>query len=240
MKRPVLLILPCLLSLCGCLSEEESTTLVSPNPFAGQTPAPPPNRVLKSATTPSVETAARVDTLGRKILACNQQIGMRPLFRVIGAPMPEIFHVGQGNLYVTDGLVNQCKSDGELAALLCHELGKMVAEREALSSASPERLPPISVPVGSDNAGSFGAADGTGLVELARFGKSPRGTPTNNGYAVSLPNPETLARKYLTKACFAPADYDAVMPLLQAAEKNTAWEKQMSTGPAAPARPWSQ
>lgn len=243
MKRVVLLMMPLWLPLLGCLSEEEQSTLVSPNPFVGEMPVAGPARARTSFTEPSIETAARVDSLGRKILAANPQIGLRPLFRVIGAPQPEVFHQGQGSLVVTDGLVKQCQTEGELAAVLCHELGKMVSEREALAgpgALTPGKLPPIQVPVGVDSRGSFGSPDGTQLAELAKYSRTPRGTP-RAGSSPLPPDPRKLAGCYLTKAGFTANDLEAATPLLQAAEKNSAWEKQLSpTSQAAPARPWSQ
>ena len=48
------------------------------------------------------------------------------------------------DVVITEGLVRQCTSDGQLAAVLCTELGRLVSEREALAPPSvrkPERLP---------------------------------------------------------------------------------------------------
>src|SRR5262249_39695897 len=78
---------------------------------------------------------ARVDAGGRQLLAANPQVGAKPLFHTIGAPQPEVFHRGTSDVWVTEGLVRQCATDGQLAALLCLELGKMVAEREAAAPA---------------------------------------------------------------------------------------------------------
>lgn len=230
----------CLLSatLCchsGCFSEEKEMTLVKPNPFGN--PDPVPGRSRSSFTQPSVETAARVDTLGRTLLAKNAQIGLKPTFEAIGDPRPEIFHRGMDRIIVTEGVVRQCRSEAELAAVLCHELGKMVSEREALAGSAvraPERQAPMNVPVGNDSSGTFGAPDGTRLAELAKYG------PKRPAQAAPPlpPQPDALARNYLTKAGYSPADLDAVAPLLQAAEKNSAWEKQMNRG--TPARPWTQ
>jgi len=136
----------------GCLGDDEKTKLVPSEPF-GNTPsasseglrttlAPstslnprtalsPTGPVTKTSIRPApAESAARVDLLGRNILAANPQIGMKPQFMVIGSPQPEIFHKKNEGLFITEALVKQCKTDGELAAVLCHELGKMVSDRE--------------------------------------------------------------------------------------------------------------
>src|SRR5436189_6421705 len=105
-----LLILP-LFALAGCVNEKENDLLVSPNPFSG------PTQVARAQTTfpqANVESAARVDQLGRKILSANPQIGLRPLFCAIGSQNEEIFHQGTGKIIVTEGLVRQCKSDADL------------------------------------------------------------------------------------------------------------------------------
>jgi hypothetical protein len=79
--------------------------------------SPPP------ATAPaSTEVAARVDSIGRSIAAANPQAGIRPQslrFTTIGSPQVEVFHRGATEIFVTEGLVRQCATDGLLAAGLC-------------------------------------------------------------------------------------------------------------------------
>src|SRR5713101_4566955 len=132
MVRSLCVIVPVLLlGTMGCLGAGPNTTLVPQGPLSSASgPGPITRTSVRPATT---ESAARVDLLGRKILAANPQIGMKPQFLVIGSPEPEIFHKKTGELFITEGLVKQCKTEGELAALLSHELGKMVSEREALA-----------------------------------------------------------------------------------------------------------
>src|SRR5262249_48635777 len=108
-------LLPALFMLAGCLGEKDATQLVPESPFGKAAPAPVVQRAPHQPA--AVETAARVDTLGRMILAANPQIGIKPLFVTIGAPQVEMFHRGTAELTVTEGLVHQCGSDGQLAAL---------------------------------------------------------------------------------------------------------------------------
>ena len=147
------------LTVAGCLPRKDNTALVPSNPFGSS----PPPQVTRASTSPaSVQAAVRVDSLGRKLLAANPQIGIQPLFLTIGAPQPEVFHMATSQVDITEGLVNQCSSDGQLAAVLAGELGKMVSEREFLAgpqARAPEPEPPLEVRVGSDNGGSFGPAD---------------------------------------------------------------------------------
>ena len=86
----------------------------------------------------STDTAARVDTMGRRILAANPGIGGKPMFTTIGAPQSEVFHRGMTDVFVTEGLVREC-TDEQLAAVLCLELAKMVREREAATPAQVAR-----------------------------------------------------------------------------------------------------
>src|SRR5262245_25790007 len=137
MLRTGMLILPVIfLATTSCLPREPNTTLVPANPF-GTTPAASTElKSVQHVTTrgpvppASIQAAARVDTLGRSILAANPQLGIQPLFRTIGAPQPEIFHHGTFEIDITEGLVNQCTTDAQLAAVLASELGKLVSERE--------------------------------------------------------------------------------------------------------------
>jgi hypothetical protein len=216
------------LALAGCLPRQEQTALVPSNPFGN----PPPPPITHASTSPaSVQAAARVDGLGRKLLTANPNIGIQPLFRTIGAPQPEVFHVGTSEVDITEGLVKQCSTDGQLAAVLAVELGKMVSEREFLAdpkARGPEPEPPMEVRVGSDNGGSFGPADQLHRAELAKFDKERRKRLA--GSTVAL-DPQILARGYLIKAGYTVADLDGAAPVLHAAAENHALAKQLLSPP---------
>jgi hypothetical protein len=217
-----------LLVAIGCFPQETSTTLVPSNPF-GNAPSPQTARIAPLPA--SVQVAARADTIGRKIVAANPQLGMDPLFRTIGAPQAEIFHQGTAEVDITEGLVNQCVTDGQLAALFALELGKMVSEREFLAGPQarvPEREPPMEVRVGNDNAGVFGPADQLHRAELAKYEKERRQRAANA--TVGL-DPQVLARGYLTKAGFAVTDLDEAAPLLRSAADHNRLAKQILTPP---------
>jgi hypothetical protein len=229
-----------LLLIAGCLpmqildpdGETSGTTLVSTSPF-GAPPTPAPTTTKVSYAPASKEIALRVDRIGREILAANPQIGCRPLFATIGAPQSEIFHQGQSFVHLTEGLAKQCQSDGQLAALLCLELAKMVAEREALASPQmrrPERRPPMDVPIG--NAGQFSTPDLTRMAELAPYDQERRQRATKN---LPAPDANVLARGYLEKAGYAKSELEAVASLVSAAERNCALERQVNGGTPVPA-----
>jgi Peptidase family M48 len=213
----------------SCFGEETKTKLVPSEPFGGSPPAN--TTVNRTSIRPApAEAAARVDLLGRKILAANPQIGMKPQFMVIGSPQGEIFHKKNEAVFITDGLVKQCRSEGELAAVLCHELGKMVSEREIQSAPGvwrQRRLPPPDVRIGNEGPGETGA-DRTRLAELATFEQDRR---RDTAAPPLPPDPNLLARTYLQKAGFLEADLKAAQPLLQAAAANMTFEKQMTKPP---------
>jgi hypothetical protein len=227
-----------LVLLAGCLPLQlldpslgpQETPLVPTSPFGNA--APPPQIVARPSFAPaSGEMALRVDLVGRKILAANPSIGVRPLFATLGAPHPEIFHQGTQLIHITEGLVKRCKNDGELAALLCLELGKMASERQALAgprTQRPEGQPPISVPVG--NPSEFNAPDQVAVAELARYENERKQAARRR----PPPDPHALAADYLQKAGYDRAALDAVAPLLEAADRNYLIEKQFKTPTNAP------
>lgn len=177
-------------------------------------------------TQASLESAARVDMLGRQLLAANQQLGLKPYFVTIGGPQPELFHVDTSAIYVTEGLVKKCANEAQLAAVLCHELGRMVAVREALTSPavrSPERPPPHELRVGNDSGGSYGAADQIHLAERLQAERE-----RHPGSAAVPLNPRTLAETYLTRAGHDPKELDAIAPLLAEAGGNRKFQRQLT------------
>src|SRR5262245_60731071 len=95
-----------LLLLSGCFpfttEAEKTTALVGTNHFGVQ--AAPTKQVKASYAPGSQETSLRVDAVGKKVLEANPQIGLKPLFATMGAPQPEIFHVDNRIVYITDGL----------------------------------------------------------------------------------------------------------------------------------------
>lgn len=207
MYRPfytMILVLP----LCGCV-EEEKTALVPPSPFGS--PPPTPQRTQVSYAPASPETALRVDSLGRKIMTANPQIGLIPKFRTVGAPQPEIFHTGTSEIVITEGMVKQHPSDGELTALLCAEVAKMVAERESLArpeTRKPPRRPPINVPIGNDGRGVYGAVDMTHEAEMAMY-EEERGPRKSQAPPI---DPIRLAHVYFCKTGYPAPEFERIFP----------------------------
>jgi hypothetical protein len=201
--------------------------LVPTSPFA--TPGPVVMSNVSPKTPPSApEVAIVVDKVGQSLVAANSSLGMKPVFVSVGSPQPEIFHRGTTALFVTEGLVKLCKTEGELAAVLSVELGRMVAEREVLANPetrNPEKRLPINVPIG--NAGQFSGLDQLQQAEMVKL-DSDRRRPSKKFIP---PDPEVLARQYLDAAGFDKKELDVVAPLLAQAEKNYLLEKQFK-GPS--------
>src|SRR5262249_19885171 len=158
---------------------------------------------------------------GQKILAANTGLPVRPIFVAIGSPDPEVFHRDTSAIFVSEGLASRCPSDAQLAAVLSVELGKMVSQREALlalKARRPDRGPPVSVAIGGEGGGTFGAADATRLAELGKFEEKNPGGPA--GKPPIPPDPQLLAKTYLTKAGYTLADLEGAQPLLREADKH--------------------
>jgi predicted Zn-dependent protease len=215
---------------CMALTETEKTAQVSPQFFESA-----PTSVARSPV-PAAEDSlcVRVDFVGRKVAAANSQIGVHPKFATIQSPSPELFHVDQRVIYITDGLVKQLPKEADLAAVLAYEMGRIVAEREArvrLDLRAAAARPPIQLPIGST---SPSAADMAATVEMAKYDKARRDLQK----APEKLDPQELARKYLEGAGYLRTDFDHVQPQLQAAEKNVSLERLIKGQPGA--NTWSR
>ena len=132
MSRLSSLALMPLLGLTGCFglgAERESLPLVNSAP-PGVARLMQPERRVSNA--PAMKASSeRVLQVGQRLILANPQIGLRPLFVTVGVTHPEIFHKGGSlggcQVVVSEGIVSQCASDAELAAVLAKELEKMGA-----------------------------------------------------------------------------------------------------------------
>lgn len=177
----------------------------------------------------NLEACTRVFTVGQKILAANPELPQRLLFRAVGHPSPEIFHQGNSSIVVTQKLVEMCSTEGELAAVLCVELGRMVAEREALAPLEARRPQPRTPIDHVQFRATAGVAnpDELRLRELAHYEAEQR----KQSREIVLPDPMELARKYLQKAGYPVEEIDRVKPILRAAGENSVLEQQMRSVP---------
>jgi predicted Zn-dependent protease len=216
-----------LVLFAGCV-DEQRVRVVPPGTLTETTTLRPPR--LTSPVSVTEETARRVLLVGRKVVEGNTATGLRPMFLTVGAPHVEIFHQGGGarplHVYVTEGLVRRCKDDAELAAVLCHEMARIVNERATLDG--PDNKQPGEdrlAGVGNDAGGAFGPPDGTRLLEQ---GSKERQRPRKK----APPSVEDIARRFLTRAGYAPEALAVVAPLLREAEKSYVVEKHLQPGEA--------
>lgn len=212
-----------LMLLAGCVPTQrlpDETQQVAATPFA---PPRPPVLTRVNYAPASQETAYRLLLIKDKLVGENPTVALKPYITAIASADPEIFHVGMNQIYITDALVRQCQTEGQLAAVLAFELGKMIAEREAGVSddvRNPERQLPIHLPIGAN--GYAREADPINFIELARHEKQhPRQTKK-----LARPNPHLIARDALERAGYQRTDLDAALPILQHAERFRVLEHQ--------------
>lgn len=197
----------------------------------------PPNRVAtplpKDMPMPNPAIAERVELLGRKVVAQNTFIGVDPLFHTIGVKENVLFHIGPERLVISEGLVEQCKTDAELAAVLCSELGQMVSEKRTAKALGRDVDP---IPDATHGAGLPGGSpfDAGQQVNLAYHDKQfPRG-----GQRPDPIDAKRTARELLVDAGYSPAELDRVEPLLKQSERGEQLKKQMSA--SAPPPDWKK
>lgn len=149
------------LVLCGC---QDSRWFRTAKSYINK-PVAVPN--MKE---PSLAAAARVDQVGRQILAANIFCGVDTSFQTIGNDEPLLFHRGYESIFISDALVNRCTTDEELAVVLCHELGQMISEkRNAARMGYSEPM----INITQTNNGEMGGITGDQfrLAELAAIEK---------------------------------------------------------------------
>lgn len=229
MKRLVVLTAGAALLLsAGCTHVGESSLRKAP----GGDPLARGDKHTKQAVTippASVEVAKRVDLVGRSILERNTFSGLNPdsiQFMVLGVKENVLFHRGAELLFVSEGIVEKCQTDAELAAVLCAEMGKMVAERKA-AKAVGRGADPV-----AEGAPLFPA--GTAHEAGRQPTPAPRERPKPGGAA----DPTATARDLLMSAGYSPAELDRVETLLKPSERGEKIRKQM--GGSAPAPLWEK
>ncbi len=215
MSRCMALVGCLLLSLTGCIDE-----------FVHDPPLR--NKAIDVPQLPeaSVAVAARVDQIGRQLVGQNPFLGVEPTFHTYGRREPEITHPDLNGVLVTEGLVQRCRTDDELAAVLALELAKMAAERRAVDRLKVEQLPQLA-DAGAMNLG----ADPTQTGTQAMIDKTtvPRKRLADGKHT----RPEDI----LKGAGFDPKALDAVASLMREAERNHALDVHL--GPRGNTPRWS-
>jgi hypothetical protein len=155
--------------------------------------------------------------VGRKLVAANPQIHASPHFLVSHTTAIQLSHGDDHRITISEGLVNACPSEGQLAAALSLELAKSVAERQEQAAGldrEANREPPPNVPIGRD-ALTFGEADQIHKAELAKLGFDRRRSKEQP----PPPDSTDIARQYLRRAGYAETELAAVESRLQSSRK---------------------
>jgi predicted Zn-dependent protease len=184
---------------------------------------------------PNTEIAQRVENMGHRIIAQNTVAGIEPLFTTIGVPESVLFHRGPEQMFISEGLVMLCKSDAELAAVLCSELGQMVAEKKNARKAVADRdsFPENSLPGGSPVMSGGGTPEDLGRqAEIGYQQRRPKPIPS-----IDPVDATKQAATLLSTAGFDPATLDQIQPLLKQSDRGAILRKQMSG--SAPPPTWN-
>jgi hypothetical protein len=221
--RRLFLLVP--LALAGCMPSE----LTAPfDRMLSRKFDEPPGREAPLAA------AARVDQVGRQVIAANPFVGGDVSFQCVGSDEPAVFHRDTHSVFVTDTMVNRCQTDGELAAVLCSELAVMNAERRNAARMTGEPLP--NVPTGG-SAGEMGGipADQVRIAELGMWEMKRNRTPATQEKPA---DPRKLALEYLTSAGYKESDLDRADEILKDSSKDGPTVKQIIGPGSAPK--WSR
>jgi hypothetical protein len=173
----------------------------------------------------SVEHARRVDDLSKRILEQNIFTGIEPVVRVIGVPESVLFHRGVNELFISEGLVKKCKTEPELAGVLCTELGRMMAQKRSAVAVgrTPDPIPEIALPGGRSDASQVREAE----LALLKRREDQKRAESQSGEA-------QLAKDLLKGAGFDPAEFDRVQGMVKQSDRGDAIRKQLSGTAAAP------
>lgn len=184
----------------------------------------------------SVEAAARVDRIGRQLVAGSPFLGLDPTFQTVGPTQesptsePELFHFDTTGVFLTEGLVTLCKTDEQLAGVLAHELGLMAAEsRRADRMRLPQPIPAAAMGGKPDGSTDF---DPARAMYLADFEKNVRKPSERKMYPTT--DARQIARQLLKDAGFAETCLDDAGPILKRANRTQKVAKQLGGSAASP------
>jgi hypothetical protein len=197
------------LALSGC-AKDGRDGFAFRNPF--DTDRAPDTSTLPPAST---RAATRVDTVGSEIVAKNKDaLGVKPIFFTMGVREVEISHHKSGMVTLSEGLVERCPTDVELAAVICHELGKLAAEQ------APDRSTDRDVgarPLSRDVVGGPYEPDMTRLAAEAKFDRGARGGRSARD---PRPDPKALGERLYVQAGYRADDFARLDQLAREAEDN--------------------
>lgn len=209
--------LVCLVStIVGCAGDGDQDAFAFRNPFRSERGFDP-----TKAPEASTNAATRVHAVGNDVLAKNGgDFRDKPAFLTVGLKEPMIFHRssrGVDSVIISEGLVERCATDAELAAAICFELGKISSEKPEFGGSRGDKELPYSPRLASDVIGNGSSADMTRQAEEGYNDRRPRPAGRDRE---PRPNPKALAQNFLVKAGYTSDDLDRIEPLLKDSEDN--------------------
>jgi hypothetical protein len=239
MKRLVVLAAGAALLSAGCTHDGISSLRTSLGGDAARPGVPVAGTKLpEGVPQPSPQLAERVELVGWKVIEQNTFTGLDPSkvrFMTVGVKESVLFHRGTEELVISEGLVEKCQTDAELAAVLCAEMGKMVAEKRAARAVRRDVAP---VPDETFGAGPTPGGSPFDAGQQASLAFHQRQFPRGTGAAAKAEAADAgaVARDLLKGAGYSPAELDRVEPLLKPSKRGEELRKQM--GGSAPAPTW--
>jgi hypothetical protein len=187
---------------------------------------------------PKAEASARrALPVLQKIIDANPSVSVHPMLLTVGSPKKAMFYAGNPQtgmqLYVTTSLIEACKDDAQLAAVLSTGLGRTVAASASRALLPRERPALIEEHIGNDDRGPFGAADGVRMMEAAKA--------EERKLRSKKPDAAALAMGYLKKAGYQPEAMKQVQALLNEADREETLREQLAPDqPPWPLKPVDQ
>jgi predicted Zn-dependent protease len=157
------------------------------------------------------------DTVARKSTRPNPYRGYH--FAVLDTPELNAFACPGGIIFITKGLIQTCKNEDQLAAVLAHEVGH-VAHKDGINSISKARWTQVWTAMGVEAARQYGGAAGS-LVSLFEGSiDDVFKTIVVNGYSRQAEYAaDAAAVKELRRAGYDPHALVAVLAVLEAEGK---------------------
>jgi len=176
----------------------------------------------------SGETVERVDEVGSDLLTATP-LGIPNIdFFTIGSKDTELFHRDTRTLYISDTLVNRCRTDDELAAVLALEMGRMTAEfRRGVRKQVKEPIPAVASAPKLDGSTDIDPARDVYLAQYDRARQAPadkKDWPTVD--------PHEIAVELLRNAGREPKLLTDIAPLVRDAANGQNARRLGATGPA--------
>lgn len=177
---------------------------------------PPPGVAVAPQTAiPSTPEQARVQATASRIYSANRWLTTRPRWVTSEGEGPGVVTQSDNTVVINGNLVRSA-SDGQLAAIMCMQLGDMMTDENKLRRNSArqgrEASPPPDYYQQRDGMSSTQAA--LEIDEQAKFRNDPRYARSRETNIPTYDSP-TCARQALVNAGFSELELESAMPLIQ-------------------------